>query len=232
MTLKVALEVEPQRQNYSREEYSGVALSEIVSGMEGLMGKDSSEKAFKQLEESMKLYGGDFGRYVDELKKREEKDAKFAEANRKWTEKENQSTPQKSQTQNAPDKNAAAAITAELSKILNAGGRSPTQPAPQDMGLQNLSNLMAPLTAAIQSLITRLTGAEVATGNNTMALNNLGTEIGKAQTATGGDSGKTGNTFNIAINQTGFTVQNKEDARKLANMTLDAFKTGIGNAMG
>lgn len=85
------------------------------------------------------------------------------------------------------------------------------------------------LTPVIQELATAISSTNGLTSDNTAAIINIQGSINEIINAL--KSLSASNTFNIEINQSGFTVGSRSDVNNIANSTVTAIRNGIGNGM-
>ena len=96
-----------------------------------------------------------------------------------------------------------------------------------DIDESKISNAVDPLTSVVQNLSTVLNTIQALHQANSNAINDVLTAVSSLETAI--KAMNSGNTFDIDINQEGFTIEKKSDADVLARATANAFRAGIGN---
>ena len=133
-------------------------------------------------------------------------------------------------------------------KVL-VNGREIQQGA-QGFNMQNFTQALSPVVSGIQqlatqkqqttpsvdyssyiaSIIAELKNTNVSVQNVKVAVDNLSsnfTTIGEAIKNSSSSNG--GNTYNVEINQSGFSIQRKSDADNVARLTESAIRQGLGN---
>lgn len=92
---------------------------------------------------------------------------------------------------------------------------------------ENSNNSIPELTSAILNLDSALNAIATSQQLNSNALNEARNAISELQKAV--TSISSGNTYNIDIQQQGFSIHTKSDADSLAHSTINAIRTGLGN---
>lgn len=92
---------------------------------------------------------------------------------------------------------------------------------------ENNNNSIPELTSAILSLDSALNAIATSQQLNSNAISEARNAISELQKAVSSIS--SGNTYNIDIQQQGFSIHTKSDADSLAHSTINAIRTGLGN---
>ena len=95
--------------------------------------------------------------------------------------------------------------------------------------MSDAANTITSINPAIQTLAAALSAMNSSASENTAAMTEIQASINSAAAAL--EKLPASNTFNIEINQSGFTVQSQNDANRIANSTAAAIRNGIGNGM-
>lgn len=224
--LKITAELLPKRGEYQDPKvFSGVLLSEIRKEMESIGGKGYGDKYIEELRKLMERYNGDLGRYFEDqkriAKRREEYGLKPQAQQQART-----ATEQRPQGQDKTQ-TLAQSITNGIGPFMS---KLESAQSVQASSAQALANAIAPVNAAIQTLVVKLGAVQGAVTANTTALSGVTGAIEKAGGA-GGQAQKSAPSIHIEINQNGFIIQKRDDAGLVANLAAGALRTGLGNAM-
>ena len=219
---KVTLDMEPKRGDYDPKTFGSVVAAEIAKAMEDIGGESYGKKAEQELKKIAETFGGDIARALemqDKARKRAEESERFLPG---------YNVPQAPQQQKEPQKAEQQDISTAIANALKPAtdGIASSFQSVQAKAAQDTAATINPLADLIRSLTAKLGLAQGAIEGNTTALTTVSSLLGNmpTQASQKGD-------VNVTINQHDFIVQEKKDARRVADMTAGAFRTGLGNAM-
>lgn len=224
--LKVTAEMLPRRGEYQDPKvFSGVLMSEIRKEMESIGGKDYGDKAAEELRKLAERVGGDLGRLLEDQKRITERREKY-DLKPQAQQQPRTGTEQRPQGQDK-SQTIVQSITNGIGPFMS---KLESAQSSQASAAQTLTNAIAPINAAIQTLVSKLGLVQVAVAANTTALTGVTGALEKAGSA-GGSTQKATPSIHIEINQNGFIIQKRDDAGLVANLAAGALRTGLGNAM-
>ena len=206
---QIVMDLEPLKNNFSnQEQYHSVLASEYISRLQEMGGDTFVEMAKKEFANSFAKTGTAIGQMIERTAGR------ISDIGYSQTMRVNgQEVKQGSQGFNMQSFSQA------LSPVVSGIQQLATQKQ-QSTPFVDYSNY-------ISSIIAELKNTNVGVQNVKVAVDSLSSNfitLGEAMRNSNG-----GNTYNVEINQTGFTVQQKSDANNVARLTESAIRQGLGN---
>ena len=211
LKIQIAAEYAPTKGQYqSQEAYRSVLASEYISRLQDLGGETFVEMARKQFSN----LSGNIGSAIGAMVERATRTSYLQQEQKVFVNgREIQQNLQGFNMQN---------FTQALSPVVSGIQQLATQ--------KQQTTPSVDYSSYIASILAELKNTNVSVQNVKVAVDNLSsnfTTIGEAIKNSSSSNG--GNTYNVEINQSGFSIQRKSDADNVARLTESAIRQGLGN---
>ena len=212
LKIQIAAEYAPTKGQYqSQEAYRSVLASEYISRLQDLGGETFVEMARKQFSN----LSGNIGSAIGAMVERATRTSYSQQSQTVLVDgKEIQQGSQGFNMQN---------FTQALTPVVSGIQQLATQ--------KQQSTQFVDYSSYIASIITELKNTNVGVQNVKVAVDNMNSNMASSFTVLGDSmrNSSGGSTYNVEINQTGFTIQQKSDADNVARLTASAIRQGLGN---